>query len=72
MDILGIPEDRVNRQGGALAVGHPFGASGALLVLGLLRQCRASAGAGDLGLAAVSIAGGLGVAALWRWEGVGG
>jgi acetyl-CoA C-acetyltransferase len=77
MDILGIPEERINLQGGALAVGHPFGASGALLVLRLLKQCRASGtgggtaggAGGELGLAAVSIAGGLGVAALWRWDG---
>ncbi|WP_241983536.1 thiolase family protein [Cryobacterium tagatosivorans] len=69
MDILGIPEERANRQGGALAVGHPFGASGALLVLRLLKQCRASGLAGELSLSAVSIAGGLGVAALWRWDG---
>ncbi|TFD74847.1 thiolase family protein [Cryobacterium fucosi] len=67
--LLGIAEERANPQGGALAVGHPFGASGALLVLNLLRQCRAAASAGDLGLTAVSIAGGLGVAALWRWDG---
>ncbi|MBG6057579.1 acetyl-CoA C-acetyltransferase [Cryobacterium sp. MP_M5] len=72
LDLLGIAEERANRQGGALAVGHPFGASGALLVLGLLRQCRASASPGEVGLTAVSIAGGLGVAALWRWDGRGG
>ncbi|TFB72724.1 thiolase family protein [Cryobacterium glaciale] len=69
MDILGIPEERANLQGGALALGHPFGASGALLVLRLLKQGRASGSAGELSLAAVSIAGGLGVAALWRWDG---
>jgi acetyl-CoA C-acetyltransferase len=68
LDLLGIPEERANLHGGALALGHPFGASGALLVLSLLQQCRASSSAGDLGLAAVSIAGGLGVSALWRWE----
>ena len=66
MDILGIPEERANLQGGALALGHPFGASGALLVLRLLTQGRASGSAGELSLSAVSIAGGLGVAALWR------
>ena len=69
MDILGIPEERANLQGGALAVGHPFGASGALLVLRLLTQGRASGRADELALSAVSIAGGLGVAALWRWDG---
>ncbi|TFC15265.1 thiolase family protein [Cryobacterium algoritolerans] len=69
LDLLGIAEEHANRQGGALALGHPFGASGALLVLSLLRQCRASASPGELGLTAVSIAGGLGVAALWCWDG---
>ncbi len=71
LDLLGIGEERANLQGGALALGHPFGASGALLVLSLLQQCRASAVAGALGLTAVSIAGGLGAAALWRWDGGG-
>jgi len=63
-----VPEEQANREGGALALGHPFGASGALLVLRLLQQCRATATSGDAALAAVSIAGGLGVAALFRWE----
>jgi acetyl-CoA C-acetyltransferase len=69
LDLLGIVEERANLQGGALALGHPFGASGALLVLSLLQQCRVTAAAGSLGLTAVSIAGGLGAAALWRWDG---
>ena len=68
LDLLGVPEEQANREGGALALGHPFGASGALLVLRLLQQCRATATSGDAALAAVSIAGGLGVAALFRWE----
>ncbi|MBC7442003.1 MAG: thiolase family protein [Ramlibacter sp.] len=68
LDLLGIKEERANLHGGALALGHPFGASGALLVLRLLQQCRAGAAPGELVLAAVSIAGGLGVAALWRWD----
>ena len=68
LDLLGVAEEHANREGGALALGHPFGASGALLVLRLLQQCRAAATPGDAALAAVSIAGGLGVAALFRWE----
>ena len=32
MDQLGIPHDRLNVNGGAIAVGHPFGVSGARLV----------------------------------------
>ena len=31
-DRLGIPDDRLNVNGGAIAVGHPFGMSGARLV----------------------------------------
>ena len=31
-DRLGIPMDRLNVDGGAIAVGHPYGASGARLV----------------------------------------
>ena len=32
MDKLGIPHDRINVDGGAIAVGHPYGVSGARLV----------------------------------------
>ncbi|MEO6225729.1 MAG: acetyl-CoA C-acyltransferase [Sphingomicrobium sp.] len=32
MDRLGIPEDRLNVDGGAIAIGHPYGMSGARLV----------------------------------------
>ena len=68
LDQMAIPVERANQQGGAIALGHPYGASGALLVLRLLSQCRAGAEAGELSLSALSIAGGLGLAALWRWE----
>ncbi|WP_370626910.1 hypothetical protein [Cryobacterium sp. PAMC25264] len=68
LDLMGVPVERANRQGGALALGHPYGASGAMLVLRLLQQARSGASPGELGLTALSIAGGLGLAALWRWE----
>ena len=68
LDLMGLPAERANRQGGALALGHPYGASGAMLVLRLLQQARGTAAPGELGLTALSIAGGLGLAALWRWE----
>jgi len=67
LDLMGVREDRANAQGGALAFGHPFGASGAFLVLRLLQQCRQGATAGELNLTAISIAGGLGVSALFEW-----
>jgi len=68
LDLMGLPSEQANRQGGALALGHPYGASGAMLVLRLLQQAQSDASAGELGLTALSIAGGLGLAALWRWE----
>ena len=68
LDLMGLPAERANLQGGALALGHPHGASGAMLVLRLLQQARTAAPEGELSLSALSIAGGLGLAALWRWE----
>ena len=35
---MGLPEERVNPNGGALALGHPLGATGARLVGTLLRE----------------------------------
>jgi len=40
MDLLGIDEERVNVDGGALAVGHPIGASGARILLHLAYALR--------------------------------
>ncbi|MGH2499676.1 MAG: thiolase family protein [Candidatus Limnocylindria bacterium] len=40
---LGIPEDRFNVNGGAVALGHPIGASGARLLVTLLHALRARA-----------------------------
>jgi acetyl-CoA C-acetyltransferase len=56
---LGLDPATVNPQGGALARGHPIGASGAVLAVRLfhgLRQGR--------GLAAIAGAGGVGAALL--------
>src|SRR4029077_20421067 len=38
---LGIPDDRFNVNGGAVALGHPIGASGARLLVTLLYALRA-------------------------------
>jgi acetyl-CoA C-acetyltransferase len=35
MDVMGVPHDRINVNGGAIAMGHPLGATGAY-VLGIL------------------------------------
>ncbi len=60
-DELGVDEQRVCVEGGALALGHPWGASGAVLVVRLFSQL-VRAGRGRYGLAAVSVGGGQGVA----------
>ena len=44
MDLLGIDEDRVNVDGGALAVGHPIGASGARILMHLAYELRRRGG----------------------------
>lgn len=59
---LQIPEKIVNLGGGALALGHPYGASGAILVTRLFTEL-VTLGKGR-GLATLGIGGGLGVATL--------
>ncbi len=44
MDLLGIQEERVNVDGGALAVGHPIGASGARILMHLVYELRRRGG----------------------------
>ena len=55
----GLDPARVNRGGGALARGHPIGASGAILAVRLFHDL-----AGGTGLAAIAAAGGIGTALL--------
>ena len=57
-----VDRARLNPDGGAIAVGHPVGASGARIVLHLLHALRAKGG--GRGLAAICIGGGLGGAML--------
>lgn len=59
---LGINPEKVNRQGGALALGHPYGASGAILATRLFSQAQANAGSAELCLALMAAAGGTGSA----------
>jgi acetyl-CoA C-acetyltransferase len=68
LDELGIDEQRVNLDGGALALGHAYGASGAVLVTRLLAQARRTGTPGSRALAMISIAGGMGTAALLQYE----
>jgi len=60
-DELTLSPERVCVQGGALALGHPWGASGAVLVVRLFSQLVLNSG-GRYGLAAIAVGGGQGVA----------
>jgi acetyl-CoA C-acetyltransferase len=62
---LRLHPQRVNADGGALAFGHPYGASGAVLVARLFTRMIRSRDA-QLGLATLAAAGGLGAAALFE------
>jgi acetyl-CoA C-acetyltransferase len=53
---LGIDLDRVNVNGGAIALGHPIGASGARIVLTLIEELRRRGG--GVGVAAICSGGG--------------
>ncbi|MET4135719.1 thiolase family protein [Pseudarthrobacter sp. PvP090] len=68
LDRLGIPTEHANADGGALALGHAYGASGAALVTRLLAQARRNPAGGQLALALISIAGGMGTAALLEYR----
>jgi acetyl-CoA acetyltransferase family protein len=57
---LGLDRDRVNVNGGAIALGHPLGASGTRLVLTLLHELRRRGK--KYGLATACIGGGQGIA----------
>ncbi len=61
---LGLDPDTVNPGGGALARGHPIGASGAILCVRLFHEKKKAAQGGFRGLAAIAAAGGLGSALL--------
>ncbi|WP_067464502.1 thiolase family protein [Nocardia amamiensis] len=62
-DELGLDEARICPQGGAIAMGHPWGASGAILLVRLASQMLRADGPA-LGLAACAIGGGQGIAML--------
>lgn len=61
LDALGADADRVCPDGGAIALGHPWGASGALLVVRLFSSLVRRDG-GRVGVATCAVGGGLGVA----------
>ncbi|MFH1755552.1 MAG: thiolase family protein [Candidatus Latescibacterota bacterium] len=61
---LGLEQDRVNVQGGSIALGHPLGSTGARMTQSLLLQMRRNKV--KYGISSMCIGGGQGMAALFR------
>jgi acetyl-CoA acetyltransferase family protein len=64
---LGLPREKTNVNGGAIALGHPLGATGARLLLTLALELRRRRG--RYGLATACIGGGQGIAMIIESEG---
>jgi acetyl-CoA C-acetyltransferase len=67
MRMLGVDEDKVNVNGGAIALGHPIGASGARILGALIHELRRRGG--GLGVAAICSGGGQGDAMILEVNG---
>jgi acetyl-CoA acyltransferase len=61
---LGMPEDKVNVNGGAIALGHPLGATGSKLTTQLVHELRSRGG--GYGLVTMCIGGGMGAAGVFE------
>lgn len=64
---LGIPEDKVNVSGGAIALGHPIGASGARILVTLVHNLERLNK--KRGVASLCVGGGMGIAVAIEREG---
>jgi acetyl-CoA C-acetyltransferase len=64
IDALGLPEERVNVNGGAIALGHPLGASGARIAGAVVHELARSGG--RYGLATMCIGVGQGIATIFE------
>jgi acetyl-CoA acetyltransferase len=62
--LLGLDEEKVNVNGGAIALGHPLGSSGARLVSTLVREMAHRDA--EYGLATMCIGVGQGIASVWQ------
>jgi 3-oxoadipyl-CoA thiolase len=71
MDELGLPHDRTNVNGGAIALGHPLGCSGARIMTTLLHEMKRRQHSGmatsPYGLATLCVGVGQGVATIVEW-----
>eukprot|EP00197_Chlamydomonas_leiostraca_P010486 CAMPEP_0202865076 /NCGR_PEP_ID=MMETSP1391-20130828/5205_1 /ASSEMBLY_ACC=CAM_ASM_000867 /TAXON_ID=1034604 /ORGANISM="Chlamydomonas leiostraca, Strain SAG 11-49" /LENGTH=455 /DNA_ID=CAMNT_0049544871 /DNA_START=106 /DNA_END=1473 /DNA_ORIENTATION=+ len=63
---LGIDESKVNPNGGAIAIGHPLGATGARATATLLHEMRRRGKAARFGVVSMCIGSGMGAAAVYE------
>jgi acetyl-CoA acyltransferase len=61
---LGIPDEKINVNGGAIAIGHPLGATGARQAIHILRELERRGG--RYGVASMCVGGGMGAAMLFE------
>jgi acetyl-CoA C-acetyltransferase len=61
---LGIPDDKINPVGGAISLGHPVGATGAILTTKILHELDRIQG--RYGLVTLCVGGGMGISAIYE------
>lgn len=61
---LDVPDEKINPMGGAIALGHPIGATGAILTVKILHELARTNG--KYGLVTLCIGGGMGIAAIFE------
>ena len=66
IDTLGLPMEKVNPYGGAMALGHPMGATGAFLTMKALDYLQDPETAGKYALVTMCIGGGMGAAGIFE------
>ncbi|CAH1790117.1 unnamed protein product [Owenia fusiformis] len=67
-DKLGIPNEKLNPKGGAIAIGHPLGCSGARMIATLLHELKRR-GKRGYGVVSMCIGTGMGAAAVFEYTG---